>query len=198
MKKHLLIFFYCLVSLSVSGQRSMDLGEIVVTRPGSGAVKLGLPEDRPFVVFVLGADCPISQKYIPAIKALHEQFGGRVDFVGIFPAYFTVAEVTAFINDYGLTIPCYIDQDMKAIDWLQATVTPEAFLFSPGRERRYAGAIDNWFYDLGRYRQEATDYYLKDAIASVLNGAVLKATATEAIGCLIQRNSPSPEHSHQH
>ena len=52
----------------------------------------------------------------------------------------------------------------------------------------YRGAIDNWFYELGRYRLEITDHYLIDAINASLDGKKPALTKTEALGCFIQRS----------
>lgn len=199
MKKYIgLILVFGVIAFCTTGQPLADLRNLSLTGPDGRATTLGLPEDRPAVILILAPDCPISQKYIPTIKALHQLFGGKVEFVGIFPGYFSAQEVKVFIEEYGLTFDWYLDHDMSAINALEATVTPEAFLFTRDLQRRYAGAIDNWFYDLGKYRQKATDAYLKDAIESVLSGTTVKTTETQAIGCVIQQGHHSEEHSHDH
>lgn len=199
MRKRFGLLSLCwLAALCATGQSAENLRHVSVTRPDGSVTTVQLSEDKPFVVFVLGTDCPISQKYIPTIKALYQSLGERVDFIGLFPGYFTIEEVAAFTKEYGLGFNCYVDHDMKAIAGIQATVTPEAFLCTPDLRCRYSGAIDNWFYSLGRYRTNPTDHYLKDAIESVLAGIPVKTTATEAVGCVIQQIRPSDGHSHNH
>jgi len=50
-----------------------------------------------------------------------------------------------------------------------------------------AAPIDHWFYDLGSYRQQTTENYLKDALDAVLKGAEPILKKTDAIGCIIQK-----------
>jgi thiol-disulfide isomerase/thioredoxin len=187
-----------LFALSAAGQPVTALRELSLTDADGRVTTLGLAEDRPHIIIVLGPDCPISQKYMPTIKVLHQLFGDKVDFVGIFPGYFGTDEVSKFAEEYGLPFPWYVDHKMSAIAALKATVTPEAFLFTPDMQRRYSGAIDNWFYELGKYRQQATDAYLKEAIESVLSGTPVKIAETQAIGCVIQQSQHSTGHSHDH
>jgi hypothetical protein len=81
------------------------------------------------------------------------------------------------------------------ISYLDAKVTPEVFLFDKEFELRYKGAIDNWFYELGKYRRVTSDHYLIDALQSVLGGEDPIIMETEAIGCLIQKPI-SVDHQH--
>jgi thiol-disulfide isomerase/thioredoxin len=194
-----LILILGLIAWCTTAQPMTDLRNLSLVAPDGSVKALRLAEDRPVVFLVLGPDCPISQKYIPTIKALHQLFSGKVDFIGIFPGYFTLGEVSSFVKEYGLVFDWYIDRDMSAITALHATVTPEAFLFTPDQQRRYAGSIDDWFYELGKYRQQATESYLKDAIESVLSGTPVKMAETKAIGCVIQQSQPpSTGHTHDH
>jgi thiol-disulfide isomerase/thioredoxin len=193
-----LVLWSVLFALSVTGQTITGLRELRLTGSDGRVTTLGLAEDRPQVILVLAPDCPISQKYIPTIKALHQVFKDKVDFVGIFPGYFNKEEVSAFAEEYGLSFPWYIDREMSAVAALKATVTPEAFLLTPDMQCRYSGAIDNWFYELGKYRQTVTDAYLKDAIEAVLSGTPVKTTQTQAIGCIIEQSQRSTGHSHSH
>lgn len=193
-----LVLISILTVLYANGQHMTELRDVPVTGSDGSATMLRLAEDRPSVILILGPDCPISQKYIPTIKALHQLFGAKVNFIGIFPGYFTAAEVTSFAEEYGLTFDWYVDHNMSAISALHATVTPEAFLLAPDLQRQYSGAIDNWFYDLGKYRQKATEAYLKEAIESVLAGTPVKTNETKAIGCVIQQGHHSDGHDHNH
>jgi hypothetical protein len=91
-----------------------------------------------------------------------------------------------FINTYQLAIPSKIDRDLEITKKLQATVTPEAFLIKNKTQILYHGAIDDWFYALGKNRKEATAHYLEDAInAGIQNKAILTAHE-KAVGCLIE------------
>lgn len=162
-------------------------------------VLLTLSEKTPTVFLLLGTDCPITQKYIPTIESLNKSFDVAVNFIGIFPGQYSSAEVEAFVKEYNVSFPCYVDHQMDVIGLLDATITPEAFLLSPSLVIVYAGAIDNWFYKLGSYRTKVTKHYLADAIRGHLAGSRISTARTKAIGCPIsQKKSQDNSSSHSH
>ena len=59
-------------------------------------------------------------------------------------------------------------------------------MFDKNLDLKYRGAIDNWFYELGGYRQDVTEDYLIDGIDAILAGSDPKKPSTLAVGCLIQ------------
>ena len=156
--------------------------------------KLPLPSGQPVVILTLGVDCPITQKYVPTLNNLKTIFGKEMAFIGIFPKEFSVEEMNSFVDEYKLSLPCFIDQEMHVSDLLNAKVTPEAFLLSPERAKLYTGAIDNWFYKLGSYRSKPTHHYLRDALTSALKGKTIVVTRTEAIGCPIAKSTGHHKH----
>jgi len=150
------------------------------------------------VAIFMAVDCPITQKYLNTIKEIANQFSNKpVQFVGYFPAGLTKKESTAFRTEY--KIPQEIELiDDKKHEWtemLDAKVTPEAFVIK-NKQVVYRGAIDNWFYELGRYRKEVTAHYLIDAIQAGLKNEKPTITETEALGCFIQRSEKTEAHLH--
>lgn len=77
---------------------------------------------------------------------------------------------------------------------LKATVTPEVFLIDAAGQLQYQGAIDNWFYELGKYRLNTTEQYLIDALTALNNGEQPPVRQTEAIGCFIQMSHEMKHH----
>jgi len=77
-----------------------------------------------------------------------------------------------------------------------ATITPEAILIDKNQQVIYQGAIDNWFFELGRNRLEVTEHYLIDAIEASMKGQMPSIKRTEAIGCFIQGVDNKAEHPH--
>ncbi|MBX2914872.1 MAG: hypothetical protein KF856_06320 [Cyclobacteriaceae bacterium] len=133
------------------------------------------------------------------IKALALQFQNRISVTGCFPAGLTRQQEKQFRSEYN--IPALIrlvdDKSHRITKKLAATITPEVFLLSGSEEVLYSGAIDNWFFELGRYRPEITEHYLLDAITATLNQTTPAVTKTTAIGCFIQQKRDDKNH-HQH
>jgi hypothetical protein len=150
------------------------------------------------VVIFMAVDCPITQKYLNRIKEIANQFSGKpVQFVGYFPVGLTKKESTLFRNEYNIpnTIELRDDKKHEWTEMLDAKVTPEVFVLKD-KEVLYRGAIDNWFYELGRYRKEVTAHYLIDAIHAGLNNEKPSIKETEALGCFIQRSEKTETHQH--
>lgn len=183
---------------AISQKISYSLSEIPVTDLHNRITRLDTPGNKTFIIVVLGSDCPISQKYIPTLNDLEKSFQDEVTIIGIFPSHFSMEEVKTFRDEYALKFSCFIDHDMQVIDHLRAKVTPEVFLFTPDMKLQYSGAIDNWFYELGKYRAEVTHHYLKDAVVSVRDGKKIPIAKTEAIGCLIQQTKKPGKSHHMH
>lgn len=138
------------------------------------------------MIIFMGTDCPITQKYIARIKDIVERFGASTEFYGVFPAQFSLKDIKHFKKEYKISIHLLQDDKMKLTGFLGATVTPEAFLLNAVHELEYRGAIDNWFYELGRYTINTTEQYLVDALKAVEKGEKPPLSQTEAIGCFIQ------------
>ena len=134
-----------------------------------------------------------------SIKELaHKYSPHQITVTGYFPAGLTKRGERDFRREYH--IPPFIklvdDRKMLMTEKLDARVTPEAFILDKNQKVVYRGAIDNWFYELGRYRLTITENYLIDAIEASLQGKVPAIKRTEAIGCYIQRASNKMEKQH--
>jgi len=136
---------------------------------------------------VLAPDCPISLKYINTIRKLEENYNEQVTFVGLFPKIYSVAERDNFKAEYNIEFDILIDHSNKLINEYNINVTPEVLLLGSDSKVLYQGAIDNWFYELGKSRSKPTEYYLKDAIDSILDNLKVEISKTEAIGCIISK-----------
>lgn len=153
-------------------------------------------ENKPFVLFFYSTDCPICQKYVPILRGVSDSFPD-VKFILVFTKWDSLqatknfaqsmtwdrsASSTHVSNDFG-----YVwDYKNKLIKNLKATTTPEAFFFNNKNQLQYSGAIDNWFFALGRYRPEATEFYLKNAITQYQKNEKITVSKTKPIGCLIE------------
>lgn len=144
--------------------------------------------DQPLTAVVfLATDCPISQKYIGELKHIDSLFHAKVSIKGVVPGKVRQEEIDQFISEYQIDFPVVTDAEYKLVKKYRATITPEVFLINDCSKIYYQGAIDNWFFDLGKYRQHITEHYLIDAINAVLRGQPPVVKKTESIGCPIQK-----------
>lgn len=139
------------------------------------------------VVVFLSVDCPISQKYMGVLNDFAKQYSSQLSIEGVIPGTVSKKALREFKKEYQPAFPLNTDPTYtRAVD-LKAGITPEAFLFDRQGTLQYQGAIDNWFYDLGSYRQQTTENYLKDAIDAILKDATPTVRKTNAVGCIIQK-----------
>ncbi|WP_342084765.1 hypothetical protein [Dyadobacter sp. OTU695] len=141
------------------------------------------------VIFFLDPECPVSNAYMREIKSIHSDYSKKgVAFEAVFPVpTVTREDIRQFLLKYQSTIPGYRDTGLQKVKRYQATVMPEAVLVNAAGEILYRGAIDNWYYALGKNRAKATELYLRNAIEAVLNGEMVLKSRTDAIGCVINQ-----------
>jgi thiol-disulfide isomerase/thioredoxin len=146
------------------------------------------------VVF-LSPDCPISQKYMKKLNDLKASYAEKVTFLAAVPGNVSKSQIKDFKKEYDSQLTFESDRDLILVKSLGAKVTPEIFLFDVDRKLVYRGAIDNWFYELGKNRREVTDFYFTDAVNATLRNEKPIVASTEAVGCFIQY---PVENHHQH
>ena len=144
-------------------------------------------DSRLTVMVFLGIDCPISQDYVVTLNNIHEQYKGFVKIEGVFPGKCKQRSVSQFNRDYSLNFSTKTDRKNRIAKKLKATVTPEVFLFDRSGKVIYRGAIDNWYFELGRHRSSPTEYFLLDAIGAAIAGEEIKIKETKSIGCFIEK-----------
>lgn len=139
------------------------------------------------VLVFISPDCPLCKSYTKDLREMIEEYKGEIDIYGVVPGkFYTVHEVDSFLNYYNLSLNIVYDPNFKLVRELKATITPEAFLIDNNNNIIYQGLIDNWLGELGRKRQIVSQYYLKDAIKSFINGEEVRIKKTKAIGCFIE------------
>ncbi|GGH53345.1 hypothetical protein GCM10007423_58710 [Dyadobacter endophyticus] len=141
------------------------------------------------VIFFLDPECPVSNAYMREIKSIHSDYSKKgVAFEAVFPVPTVKREdIKRFLSKYQAAMPGYQDAGLQKVKRYQATVMPEAVLVNANGEILYRGAIDNWYYALGKNRAKATELYLRNAIEAVLNGEMVLVSRTDAIGCVINQ-----------
>ncbi len=143
------------------------------------------------VVFLFTrTDCPISNRYAPEVRRIHERFaasGVRFWLVYCDPDEPTDA-IRAHISEYGYTMGALRDPRHALVALVDAHVTPEVAVAVPERAGwriAYHGRIDDRYVALGTMRPEPTTHDLEEVLGAVVRGARVETHSTVAIGCYI-------------
>ena len=145
------------------------------------------PETKAVVLIFVSTDCPIANRYAPVLGRLYEAYQPRnVSFWLVYAdATETPEKIRQHVEEYQHQIPALRDMDHRLAKFCEARRTPEAVVFSAGRNRQYRGRIDDRFTGYGKSREFASRHDLQEAIEAVLAGKAVPTPVTEAIGCLI-------------
>jgi Redoxin len=147
----------------------------------------------PATVLVFTAvECPISDRYAPAVRRLAERYGARgVRFWLVYPNDGELpAAVKGHAEAFSYGLPVALDTARALADLAQATVTPEVAVFDRDGRLRYHGRIDDRYSDFGVDRPVPTTHDLDEALAAVLDGRAVTRPHAPAVGCAIVRQRP--------
>ena len=162
------------------------------TATSAHRVLQGDPGEVVVMVFA-SPDCPISNALAPEYQRLQaqtEEGGGR------FYLVHARSDVTAKVAsdhaaDYRLTMPIVLDSEHVLVEKMNATVTPEAvvLVFDEGDTWRkaYQGKINDLYASLGNRRDHPTQFWLRDAIDTSMEGGEVEVTYRKPLGCYIER-----------
>jgi len=141
---------------------------------------------RLVVLLFVRTDCPISNRYAPTIRKLHEKFQGKADFWLVYPdAGESASRIRTHVEQFHFAIPALRDVHRDLVKRAQATITPEAAVFDSAGKLVYHGRIDNWYEDFGRSRAAPTTHELDSAIGNTLDGKPTVSDHANAVGCYI-------------
>ncbi len=154
-----------------------------------------LADRRGVALLFVRTDCPISNRYAPALSQIHATFAPLgIDFWAVHPDGGTdAAAARAHLAEYGLPFGALLDPAHRLVDRAGATVMPQAALFDRAGRLLYSGRIDDRFIDFGIARAEPTRHELLDALESLLEGKEPPCAHAPAIGCLIADLASPPE-----
>ncbi len=197
MTKFLISIFLVAAFFTVDGQSLYDISTIKLKDLRNKSFSIQ-SSNKITVILFLGTDCPITQKYIARIRDIADEFNTTAVFYGVFPVQFSLKEIRTFKKEYGVEFAFLSDDEMQLAKHLGASVTPGVFLLDKELQLQYQGAIDNWFYELGKSRLNTTEHYLMDALGAVEKGESPAIKKTEAIGCFIQMPHKMMDHQKHH
>jgi thiol-disulfide isomerase/thioredoxin len=138
------------------------------------------------VLLFVRTNCPVSNRYTPTIQRLSETFAGKAKFWLVYPDKSeTAQEIRTHDQDYHYLLSALRDPDHILVKEAQASITPEAAVFTPSGQLVYHGRIDNWFVDMTRARHAPTTHELADAIEAAVQGKPPAVSTAQAVGCYI-------------
>jgi hypothetical protein len=157
---------------------------------GHEVKQLATNDARVVVLIFAATDCPISNRYIPEIARLKQEFSSRhVAFWWIFPnPDDTRTVVLKHQHEYAIDVPILIDSRQDLVHLAHAAVTPEAAVFTAENgtlHQTYHGRIDDRYLAFGKERPQAAHHDLSAAIHAALDGHAAPSTHTDPIGCSI-------------
>jgi hypothetical protein len=139
------------------------------------------------VFLFVAVECPISNKYIPEVRRLENEFAARgVRFWFVYSDAETPPEaIRKHVEEFNFQGRVICDRKHGLVRKSHVEVTPEAALFSRSGELVYHGRIDDRFPALGTERAHPTDRTLAVALTSFLSGKKPPVKETKAVGCQI-------------
>src|SRR5262245_57757787 len=189
-------------SLRITPARLVLLVALCLTGVGSAAPpSLRLPDldNRPInpfetspdvkaVAFLfVSVDCPISNRYAPEIRRLHDRFAARgVSFRMVYPNPLEAPDaIRRHLKEYDLPPVALRDPKQELAKFVGASITPEAAVYDRQQKRTYLGRIDDRYVSLGVERPLATRHDLEEALVGSLDGRPVRPATTQAVGCYI-------------
>lgn len=170
------IIFIFLTAFTIQGwsQHQLDIPSYL---------KRKIKKHNLLIAVFLGPDCPISQKYMFKLNQMSDS--KDYNMIGIIPKQFKSYDIKQFKKEYKVNFKLISDRGNKLTKLFGAKITPETFLLDE-EKIIYHGAIDNWFYSLGKSRLNASEFYLEQALHETLSGKKVTEPFIEPVGCFIE------------
>jgi peroxiredoxin len=189
MKKFVFLSLIFLAFLPLFVRVSADGYEIVledfklVDVDGKEQSFKSLRGEKGTVIVFLSTKCPVVRGYNERINQIFNQYKSKgVAFIGINSNSTESPEQIRSHAKETYSFPVLIDKGNVLADELNASVTPEVFLFDSTGKLIYKGAVDN-----DRSGTNVTENYLRDALDALLADKPIAKSLTKAFGCTIKR-----------
>lgn len=145
-----------------------------------------------FIVIFTCNHCPYAKKYEDRIVELDKKYKDQgYPVIAINPNDPSVQPEDGYkqmierAKQKGFTFPYLVDEGQKIFPQYGATKTPHVFILQKENGKnivKYIGAIDNNYED----PNDVSEYYVQDAVNSLIKGEPIKMTKTVAIGCTVK------------
>jgi len=158
----------------------------VVDLDGKSVNPLRRSDGKIVVLLFVRTDCPISNRYAPAIQEMSSRFAAHAAFYLVYPIKTETSEqIRKHLSDYGYHLAALRDPELALVHNSQVHITPEAAVFTGNGRLLYHGRIDDWFEDFGRARPAPTTHELSEAIDAAVVGKNVTMPTAPAVGCFI-------------
>jgi hypothetical protein len=135
------------------------------------------------VVVFLSARCPCSASHEPVLKSLATQFKGFA-FVGVHAnADEPLADAKRHFEAAALPFPIVQDREGHLADCYGALKTPHVFVVGKDGSTLFTGGVDD-----SHLAEQATEPYLKEALAAIEGGKRPPHEKVRSLGCVIKRS----------
>lgn len=152
-------------------------------------------ETRAVAFVFISRTCPVAQQYLPSLNELYRQMhADGIRFVAVYSNPRANLQVMAkHAHDRDINFPVMLDTGHRLADLLDVQVIPEVVVLDDSLTKCYQGAIDDQFTKRGR-KAEASKYYLRNALQSVVADKPVSREFVAASGCRVERRQrPLPK-----
>lgn len=152
------------------------------------SIPLASPTTPATVLFFIASDCPISNRLLPDMLHLQQQYASQnVRFWFVYPnATETPTTIRAHAAAYGINPASALpDPHQRLAHFANARTTPEAAILDPRLHPVYTGRIDDRYLAIGKERPQPTHHDLADALAATLAGRQTHPPGGPTVGCSI-------------
>lgn len=148
---------------------------------------------RALVLAFLGADCPISNLYVPRLVELEKKYrGDDVQFLAVYAnEHEDLDRVAMHSYDRHVPFPVLKDFGQRLAGVLGVERVPAVVVLDKDFVLRYRGRIDDR-YGAGVRRLRATRHDLVESLEDVLAGKTVRVAETEVDGCLLDHAGNTP------
>ena len=152
-------------------------------------------DHRALVLVFLGADCPISNLYVPELLDMEKKYRTKeVQFIAVYAnEHEDFDQVAMHSYDRGIPFPVLKDFGQRLAGVLGVERVPAVVVLDRDFVLRYRGRINDR-YGAGVRRQKASRDDLAEAVEDVRAGKKVRVAETDADGCLLDRASKIPAH----
>ena len=171
------------------GAKAPDRGSLRDLR-GNRRALYSFKDNRALVLVFLGADCPISNLYVPGLIALEKKYRGKgAQFLAVYAnEHEDLDQVAMHASDRDMPFPVLKDFGQRLADTLGVERVPAVVVLDKDFVLCYRGRIDDR-YGVAARRPKATRDDLGQALEEVLAGKKVSVAETEPDGCLLDRAS---------
>jgi mono/diheme cytochrome c family protein len=160
---------------------------------GNGRALHSFKGNRALVLVFLGAECPLSNLYLPGLLETEKHYRPRkVQFLAVYPnEHEDLDQVAAHARDRDIPFPVLKDYGQRLSNTLGVARVPSVVVLDGGFALRYRGRVNDR-YGVSFRRQKATRQDLASALDDVLAGKPVSVPETEADGCVLERAEKQP------